>query len=189
VSGTALVVDTNIFVSARNRGETGFAACRALLARIDRGEERAIVSALTLAELRAGFAEREVPTVWRPMMSHLLTSPNYHVEPLTASIADRAGELRARCRLRLADAVIVATGLESKASAVITQDREIRTKQSELPARPLFRGGGSPRGEIIGSGGVGPTWFPSHRRPFEPRRWSPSTAGRRPTRARGDSNP
>ena len=135
MSGTALVVDTNIFVSARNRGETGFEACRAFLAHIDRGEELAVVSSLTLAELRAGFADREVPTVWRPMLSHFLTSPNYRIEPVSPSIAERAGELRARFRLRLADAVIVATGLECKASGVITQDREIRTKQSDLLAR------------------------------------------------------
>jgi predicted nucleic acid-binding protein len=135
VSGTALVVDTNIFVSARNRGEPGFEACRAFLARLDRGEERGIVSTLTLAELRAGFAEHEVPTVWRPMMSHFLTSPNYRIEPVSPSIAERAGELRARYRLRLADAVVVATGLECRAACVVTQDREIRTKQSGLAVR------------------------------------------------------
>ena len=135
MSGTALVVDTNIFVSARNRSETGFEACRAVLAHIDRGEQLAIVSSLTLAELRAGFADREVPTVWRPMLSHFLTSPNYRIAPVSPSIADRAGELRSRFRLRLADAVIVATGLECEAAGVITQDREIRTKQSAIPVR------------------------------------------------------
>lgn len=135
MSGTALVLDTNIFVSARNRGEAGFEACRAFLARVDRGEDRAIVSTLTLAELRAGFADREVRTVWRPMMSHFLTSPNYRIEPVSPSIADRAGELRARCRLRLADAVIVATGLECGATGILTQDQDLRNKQSEISVR------------------------------------------------------
>ncbi len=136
MSGIPVVVDTNIFVSARNRPEAGWAACRALLERVDEGELRAIVSALTLAELRAGFREREVPTVWRPLLSHLLTSPNYRVEPVTPSIAERAGVLRARSRLGLADAIIVATGLEAGAAELVTQDLGIGQKENELPTRP-----------------------------------------------------
>jgi predicted nucleic acid-binding protein len=135
VSGIALVVDTNVFVSARNRNEGGSDACRAFLSSVDRGEVRGIVSTLTLAELRAGFTAGEVAAVWRPLLSHLLTSSNYRIEAVTAPIAERAGELRARYRLSLADAAIVATGLELEAAGLVSQDSDLRKKQTELPVR------------------------------------------------------
>ncbi len=136
MTGIALVVDTNIFVSARNRHEAGSLACRAFLKKVDNGGFRAIVSTLTVAELRAGFSDPELPTVWRPLLSHLVTSPNYQVAPVTYSIAERAGELRARRRLALADATIVATGLELGANELVTQDFGIGQKQQELRVRP-----------------------------------------------------
>jgi predicted nucleic acid-binding protein len=135
VSGTGLVIDTNIFVAARNRYESGWTACRGFLARVDSGEQKAIVSAITLAELRAGFSAEEIPTVWRPMLSHFLTSPNFRVESVSAPIADRAGALRSIRRLSLADAVIVATGLELGADGIVTQDASLRKRQSEIPIR------------------------------------------------------
>ena len=135
MSGIALVVDTNVFVSARNRNELSWAACRSFLTKVDRGEVFAIVSTLTLAELRAGFTDRELPTVWKPLLSHLFTSPNYRLQPVTAAIAERAGEIRARDRLPLADAAILATGLELGATGLVTQDLSLGKKQSRLPTR------------------------------------------------------
>lgn len=135
MSGIALVVDTNVFVSARNRRELTWEACRAFLTKVDRGEVLGIVSTLTLAELRAGFTDLETPTVWKPLLSHLFTSPNYRLEPVSPVIAERAGEVRARDRIPLADAVIVATGLELGAAGLVTQDLALGRKQSALPTR------------------------------------------------------
>lgn len=136
MSGRIVLVDTNIFVSARNRGEAGYEACRRLLDGIDEGRLHALVSTISLAEVRAGLTAAEVRTVWQAFLSHLLTSPNYTVEPVDASIAEAAGELRSESKLTLPDALIVSTGHVRGAESLVTLDREIVRRQSLLPTRP-----------------------------------------------------
>ena len=136
MSGRTVLLDTNIFVSARNRGESGHDACRWLLDGVDEGRLHAMVSTITLAEIRAGLTIAEVRTVWQAFLSHLLTAPNYTVEPVDASIAEEAGELRSQTKLTLPDALIVSTGHLRGAESLVTLDREIGRRQSLLPARP-----------------------------------------------------
>jgi predicted nucleic acid-binding protein len=132
VSGPVAIVDTNIFISARNRHERGFAACRKVLDQIDRGDLTAIVSTVTIAEIRSGMSREEIPTAWKAMLSHLLTSPNYRVESVDADIAESAGELRATKQLALPDALVVATGQLRGASYLVTQDRALGRRQDSL---------------------------------------------------------
>lgn len=135
MSGPDVVVDTNVFVSARNRHERGFASCRKFLDGIDRGEFRAILSTVTIAEIRAGLAAAEIPTVWRAWLTHLVTSPNYRVVPVDTDIAEAAAELRAMSQVDLPDALIVATGQLRGAAFLVTQDRQIGRRQSALPTK------------------------------------------------------
>ena len=135
MSGPDVVVDTNVFVSARNRREAAWHACRAFLDGVDRGAYRGIVSTISLAELRVGFRDAEVPSVWRPMLSHLLTSPHYAVAAVSPSIAEQAGSIRARHRITLPDAIIVATAVEYRAKFIVSEDRELGRRQPEVPVR------------------------------------------------------
>jgi predicted nucleic acid-binding protein len=102
---------------------------------IDQGEFRAIVSAVTIAEIRAGLLPEEIPTVWRAMLTHLLTSPNYRVESVDVDIAGAAGELRASSHLALPDALIIATGQLRGALFLVTQDRELARLQKGLAVK------------------------------------------------------
>jgi predicted nucleic acid-binding protein len=133
VSGLSAVVDTNIFISARNPAEAGYKACRALLDRIDTAGLRAILSAITIAELRAGVPAHQVASSWRPMLTHFLTSPNYQVEPVDSEIADTAGELRATAGLTVPDAIVIATAQLRGAAYVISQD--VKLRRQHLPLR------------------------------------------------------
>lgn len=135
MSGPRALIDTNVFVSARNRNESGHAACRRLLDRIDDGEIQAIVSTISLAEIRAGLAPAEARSIWQAFVSHLLTSPNYEVEPVDVEIAETAGELREQTKLTLPDALIVATGHLRGAAFVVTQDQQLGRLQTALGAR------------------------------------------------------
>lgn len=132
MSGPTVVVDTNIFLSARNPNEAGYDACRKLLNRIDAQRVRAVVSTVTVAEVRAGLEPAEARAVWQAFLSHLLTSPNYSVEAVDVEIAEEAGELRQTSKLTLPDALIVATGKVRKAAAVVTQDRQLGRLQSVI---------------------------------------------------------
>jgi predicted nucleic acid-binding protein len=124
VSGSSVVVDTNVFVTARNPDEGEYVACRRLLDRVDSGRLRALISTVTVAEVRAGLGLPEAQEVWQAILSHFLTSPNYSVEPVDVAIAERASELRQRAKLTLPEAIIVATGLLRGATAVVPQDRQ-----------------------------------------------------------------
>jgi predicted nucleic acid-binding protein len=135
VSGVSVVVDTNVFVSARNRHERGSPVCRRLLDRIDQGEFQAIVSTVTIAEIRAGISPQEVNTAWKAMLSHFLTSTNYKVEPVATDIAEVAGELRSTSNLTLPDALVVVTGLLRGAAFLVTQDKDMARTQSVLPVK------------------------------------------------------
>jgi predicted nucleic acid-binding protein len=135
VSGPDAIVDTNIFVSARNPREAGHAACRAILEAIDSDRIQAIVSTVTLAELRAGFSPEMVPTVWRPLSAHLHSSPNYVVEAVDSDIAEAAGELRQSKPLTIPDAIIVATGQVRRAKCLVTQDLRLRRAGVGLPMK------------------------------------------------------
>ena len=135
MSGPSALIDTNIFVSARNRNEAGHAACTRLLDLIDEGKIRAIVSTISLAEIRAGMTAAEARNVWQAFVSHLITSPHYEVEPVDVEISEAAGEIRAQTRLTLPDALIVATGHLKGAAYVVTQDRDLGRLQTVLSAR------------------------------------------------------
>ncbi len=135
MSGPDVLVDTNVFVSARNRREPGSGACRRFLDAVDRGEFLARVSVVTVAELRAGLSPEEVPHAWRAILTHFLTSPHYRVEPIDADLAEAGGSLRATARVALPDALIVATGLRRGVSCLVSQDRELAHKPVGLPVR------------------------------------------------------
>jgi predicted nucleic acid-binding protein len=135
VSGLDGIVDTNVFVSARNPQERGYAASRRLLDRIDRGEFHAGVSTVTIAELRAGFSAEEIPTVWKPMLRHFQTSPHYRTEPVGVEIAEKAGELRASSKMTLPDCLVIATGVVLGATLLVSYDKELARLQELLDVR------------------------------------------------------
>jgi predicted nucleic acid-binding protein len=91
VSGLVAIVDTNVFITARNPHKVGYAACRKVLDLVDRGDLTAIVSTVSIAEIRAGLTPVEIPTFCKAMLTHLLTSPNYRVESVHTDIVDAAG--------------------------------------------------------------------------------------------------
>jgi predicted nucleic acid-binding protein len=94
VTGPTAVIDTNIFLSAKNPAEPGYTACRKLLDRVDRGDILALVSTVTVAEIRAGLSPEDAAANWRALLTHLLTSPNYRVEPMDVDVAEAASSLR-----------------------------------------------------------------------------------------------
>lgn len=135
MSGHRVLIDTNVFLSARNPDEEGHRESASLLDRVDAGELRALVSVVSIAEIRAGLQDHEVRTVWQAFTSHLVSSEDYSVIPVDISIAEFAGEIRRRTKLSLPDALIVATAKQSGADYIVTWDRELDRAQSVVKAR------------------------------------------------------
>lgn len=92
-----------------------------LFARQERGEIAFAVSGVTVAEVLTGpFGSREEGLVRR----YRAVLDSWQVVPLTSDIAESAARLRARYRLRLPDAIQVASALAVNAEALVTHDRD-----------------------------------------------------------------
>lgn len=132
-----VVIDTNVFLAARAPGEPSYTASRTLLESVDDGKLRAVVSVITIAELRAGFTPAQLPALWTPFLSHLKASPFFSIEPIGEAIALAAGALRSEAGLRLPDALVLATALHRDADCVVTEDPALlRAKTSIAVKRP-----------------------------------------------------
>jgi predicted nucleic acid-binding protein len=137
VSAAKVVIDTNVFLAARDAGEPGHSASRRLLDAVDGGRIQGIVSVVTLAELRAGFTLAQIPALWTPFLSHLRASPAYNIAPVDEAIAVLAGELRNAHGVTLPDALILATAVRREADWLATEDRELlRAKTAVVAKRP-----------------------------------------------------
>jgi len=81
-----------------------------------------VISTVTLAEVMTGpfAADNEVLAMqYREVMCH---SPGWQTIPVDENVAAEAARLRARYRLRLPDAIQVATAIATRAWALITHD-------------------------------------------------------------------
>lgn len=126
-----IALDTSVFINAMNSGEPQSQSSSALLDLVDSGEVKAVVSAITLTELAAGYYAKGDEKGWRELMLHVLASANYRVVDLDVSMADAAGRLKAGTGLRLPDAIIASSGLGEDAECVVTLDEDF-SKASSL---------------------------------------------------------
>lgn len=63
----------------------------------------------------------------------LLEAPGVYLVDLDRTIARRAAELRATTRLDLADAAIVATGLETRCDVIVGNDAQCARRVTDIP--------------------------------------------------------
>lgn len=126
-AGAPLGVDTAPFIY-HIEGESPFAAAAQELFEdcLDTGRNRAVTTIVTLAEVLVGaFAagRRDLAKEYRRILG---TSANLTLLDITAEVAERVAELRARYRLRLPDAFQVAAALSEGAAYFITNDRDLK---------------------------------------------------------------
>ena len=83
-----------------------------------------IITTVTLAEVLTGPLRTGNEKLAQDYRNALTASPTWRLVELTADIAHRAARIRARSRIRLPDAIQVATALETSSMALITHDRD-----------------------------------------------------------------
>ena len=96
-----------------------------LLAGIEVGRQTAITSTVTVMELTVRPWQVGRPAVAREYEALLVHFPHLTLADVTRDVARRAAQLRARYRLRPADALQVATALVHGATAFVTNDRRL----------------------------------------------------------------
>lgn len=116
------VLDAGVIIGVLDANDAHHAAARAALsACVERGDALA-VPASAYAECLVGPARRGLEAM--RMVDRFLLDLPAEIEPITRQLAARAAQLRARHRrLRLPDALVIATALHLRADRVLTTDR------------------------------------------------------------------
>jgi len=117
------ILDAGVVIGVLDADDAHHAAARnALAAALDRGDEL-VMPASAFAECLVAPARRGREAIH--IVEELLADLPAEVEPITRQLASRAAQLRARHgnRLRLPDALVLATALHLRADRVLTTDR------------------------------------------------------------------
>ncbi|WP_274627296.1 type II toxin-antitoxin system VapC family toxin [Arvimicrobium flavum] len=118
--------DTNVII-AIVEGATPLSGGQSeLLESIDARRVQAVTSELTIAEcLVKPFAERDANAV-EMFLSFLDGRPSLPTIPIDRTLLLEAARLRADTKLKLADAIHVATAVQARCSAFMTDDRRVK---------------------------------------------------------------
>jgi predicted nucleic acid-binding protein len=100
----------------------------------ERGQVQLALTTITLAEVLTGPLKHKQMALAKRYENAL---NKYQVLPLTATIASLAAQLRIQYRLKLPDAVQLASALDLGAAALVTHDRDF----SKVKGLPVLQGG------------------------------------------------
>lgn len=133
--GATVLVDTAPFIYLLEDHPVFLPRFLGLFEAAERGEVRLALSVITLAEILTGPHKAGLPDLAKRYETALAS--RHSVVPVTAPIAGLAAQLRARYRLKLPDALQLATALDIGAAALVTHDRDFAGVQGI----PVLTGG------------------------------------------------
>ena len=94
--------------------------------RAEAGDYELVISTVSLAEVLTGPLRLGDERLADEYREALTAPPTWLVADLTPEIAHRAARIRGQSRLRLPDAVQVATAFETSCACLVTHDRDFR---------------------------------------------------------------
>ena len=126
LEGGKVYLDTNVFIYAVEAVTEYSAAVEALFGLIEDSAVNAVTSELTLAEALAKPLEMDRHDIAEVYEAMLMPSAWLAVVPIERSVLIEAARLQARLKLRLPDAIHVATAIATGCPAVLSNDRRLR---------------------------------------------------------------
>jgi predicted nucleic acid-binding protein len=115
-------LDTSVFITHLEAHPRYQSLTQELLAGVETGRWKAITSTVTIIELTVRPWQLDRPAVAREYEALLAHFPHLVLGDVTRDVARQAAQLRARYRVRPADALQVATALIHGATAFVTND-------------------------------------------------------------------
>ena len=106
--------------------------------RAEAGDYQLVIATVTLAEVLTGPLRTGDEALAQQYRRALTTPPTWRLIDLTASVAHRAARLRGKFKLRLPDAVQVATALETSSIALVTRDRDFTVLENQPEAVSIY---------------------------------------------------
>ena len=119
-------LDTNVFIYFLEYHPRYGAWCASLFDRIERGQNSAVTSTVTLLELLVQPYRDQKEELAQKIFALASTYPKLEWVSVTMNIADRVAELRARYRLSTPDAIQLATAIGHNATRFYGNDRGLR---------------------------------------------------------------
>jgi predicted nucleic acid-binding protein len=129
---TLLGLDTSVFIYHLEAHPHYQPLTHELLTGIQAGKQTGVTSTVTLMELTVRPWQVARPAVAREYEALLVHFPNLVLADVTRNVARRAAQLRALHNIRPADALQVATALVHRATAFVTNDRQLARLAAEL---------------------------------------------------------
>ncbi len=118
-------VDTNLFISIRNK-EADAPACKRIVRAIERRDLVACISTIVIAEMLVGFyqgeEDREADSFFTKVQKY------YEILPVTIEIAKNAALIRAKSKLKLPDALILASAKSATVDVLLSKDHPLEKK-------------------------------------------------------------
>jgi predicted nucleic acid-binding protein len=122
VTHSVIGLDTSVFIYHLEAHPDYQPLTQELLAGVENGQWKAVTSTVTVMELTVRPWQLDRPAVAREYEALLVHFPNLVLADVTRDVARQAAQLRARYRVRPADALQVATALIHGATAFVTND-------------------------------------------------------------------
>ncbi len=119
-------LDTNVFIYFLEGHPRYGVWCATLFDLIERGQNPAVTSTVTLLELLVQPYRDQKEELTQKIFALSTTYPKLEWVSLTMNLADRAAELRARYRLSTPDALQLATAIGHKAVRFYGNDHGLR---------------------------------------------------------------
>ena len=128
-------MDTSVFLMAADRSDPRHDCASWLLEQIAKGRFECIVSTVSVSELLTGAMARGASKAVATQ-TLLRQYPHLQIAPVTMDVAADAADLRVATRIRLPDALILATAVVNGVDVVLHGDAEWTSRVAPVLSRP-----------------------------------------------------
>ncbi len=127
IQGNRIYLDTNIFVYLFEGFDPYISQIKPLIKKIEKGEYHSITSELTLAEALIKPIQEKNVVCQEVYQKGIQSSTTLSVYVINREILLRAATLRAQFKLKLPDAIHMATAELTDCDTFLTNDRQIKS--------------------------------------------------------------
>ena len=117
--GLKISLDTNVFISIHNN-EPDSSSCVTILEAVEKNGWECWISVITISEMLVGYYNQRSFSEAEQFV--LLMQKNYNVQSINLQVAQLGAKLRSEFRLKLPDALILASGMVNNVEVIISND-------------------------------------------------------------------
>lgn len=126
LQGDQIYLDTNVWIYALENFAPYSSALEILFQALDQGTLTAITSELTLAEILVAPMRRGDMSQKAICKEFISNTATLSVLPVSRAILIESAKVRARTKIKLPDAIHLATAIQSNCTTFLTNDRQLK---------------------------------------------------------------